>query len=132
MAYPVLFILALQYVMTMLAGMTEPLFGLVTVLTVVLLINERPALAAAVASFAPFARPEYVAFIPAVMLWLVIDKRWRALPWTLLGFAAYMLPTEIVYGDLLWFWMKDPYGYAGEVYGSGPWDFFISSGGGVR
>jgi hypothetical protein len=126
LAFPILAMLAPQYVMTVLAGMTEPLFGLLTVLTVVLLLNEKPTLAAMVASLTPFARPEYVAFIPVVMVWLALDKQWRSIPWALLGLVVYALVALELFGDPLRFWASDPYSWAGDVYGSGPWDFFVS------
>jgi hypothetical protein len=126
LAYPLLVLLAPQYVLMVMAGMTEPLFGLVTVMAVRLLLDERHALALAVASLAPFARPEYVAFLPLVMLWTAYERRWRALPWAFLGLAAYALLAAMVKGDLLWFWSGDPYQHADGVYGSGPLDFFVA------
>jgi hypothetical protein len=126
LAFPVLVLLAPQYVLMVLAGMTEPLFGLVTVMTVLLLVHERHAPAAAVASLAPFARPEYIAFLPMVVLWLAYERKWRALPWCLLGFVVYAVIAAIAHGDPFWYWTRDPYGYSGNLYGSGPLDFFFS------
>jgi len=123
--FSLLVLLAPQYVLMVMAGMTEPLFGLVTVVVVMLLLNERCAAAAAIASLSPFARPEYIAFLPCVMLWLVLQRRWRALPWGLFGFAAYALLSVISKGDPLWFWTGDPYVQADGTYGSGPLDFFL-------
>lgn len=125
-AFPVLVLLAPQYVLMVIAGMTEPLFGLVTVLTLLFLLNERYIIAAIVASLSPFARPEYIAFLPCVMLWLAMQRQWKALPWCLLGFAVYAVLATITKGEPLWFWTGDPYSYAGSVYGSGPLDFFVS------
>jgi len=125
LAFPVLVLLAPQYVLMVMAGMTEPLFGLVTVLVVLLLVNERYTAAAAVASLAPFARPEYVAFLPLVALWLAYERKWRALPWCVLGFVVYGVVTTVVKGAPLWFWTGDPYKHASGAYGSGPLDFFV-------
>ncbi len=125
LAFPVLVLLAPQYVLMVMAGMTEPLFGLVTVLVLLLLVNERHAAAAAVASLAPFARPEYVAFLPLVGLWLVYERKWRALPWCVLGFVVYGVITTVVKGEPFWFWTGDPYKQASGAYGSGPLDFFV-------
>lgn len=125
MVFPFLVLLAPQYVMMTLAGMTEPLFGLLSVLSILFLVYDRPVLAAIVASLTPFARPEYVAFLPAVCAWLVLRKEWRALPWCLFGFVFYALLTTVVWGEPLWFWTSDPYQNAGGIYGSGPWNFFV-------
>lgn len=124
-AFPLLVLLAPQYVLMVMAGMTEPLFGLVTVLAVLLLLNERHAAGAAVASLAPFTRPEHIAFLPLVLGWLLLERRWRAMPWLLLGIGSYMLLTAAFKGDAFWFWTGDPYRHADGVYGSGPLDFFV-------
>ena len=126
LVFPVLVLLAPQYVMMVMAGMTEPLFGLVTVLVVLLLLLDRPVAAAVVASLTPFSRPEYIVFLPMVMAWLALQRQWRALPWCLAGPVLYALVATVVHGDALWFWSHDPYSHAGSVYGSGPLNFFVS------
>ncbi|MCC7501015.1 MAG: hypothetical protein IT229_00705, partial [Flavobacteriales bacterium] len=123
---PVLVLLAPQYMMMVMAGMTEPLFGLVAVLVVLLLLMDRPVAAAVVASLTPFSRPEYIVFLPMVMAWFVLQRQWRALPWCLAGPVLFALIAAVVHGDPLWFWSHDPYGYAGNVYGSGPLNYFVS------
>jgi hypothetical protein len=123
-SFPLLVLLAPQYVLMTMAGMTEPLFGLVTVATTYFLVRERPVAAAITASLAPFARPEYIAFLPAVAFWLMLQKQWRALPWCLTGFVIYAVFASIVWEDPFWFWTSDPYDQAGGIYGSGPLDYF--------
>lgn len=123
-SFPIIVLLAPQYVLMTMAGMTEPLFGLVTVATTYFLVRERPVAAAITASLAPFARPEYIAFLPAVAFWLMLQKQWRALPWCLTGFVIYAVFASIVWEDPFWFWTSDPYKQAGGIYGSGPWDHF--------
>jgi hypothetical protein len=126
LAFPFLVLLAPQYVLMVMAGMTEPLFGLLSVITLLLLLQERPLVAAAIASLTPFARPEYIAFVPLVMGWFILQRNWRALPWCLAGFIAYAIIITVVKGDPFWFWTSDPYRHADGVYGSGPLDFFTS------
>jgi len=126
LVFPALVLLAPQYVLMVMAGMTEPLFGLLTVLVVSLLLLDRPVAAAVVASLTPFSRPEYIVFLPMVMAWLTLQRQWRALPWCLAGPVLFALIVTVVHGDPLWFWSHDPYGYAGNVYGSGPLNHFVS------
>lgn len=123
-SFPLIVLLAPQYVLMTMAGMTEPLFGLVTVATTFFLVRERLVAAAITASLAPFARPEYIAFLPAVAFWLILQKQWRVLPWCLTGFAIYAFFASIVWEDPFWFWTSDPYKQAGGIYGSGPLDYF--------
>ena len=126
LVFPALVLLAPQYVLMVMAGMTEPLFGLVTVLVVLLLLIDRSVAAAIVASLTPFARPEYIVFLPMVMAWLAFRRQWRVLPWCLAGPVLYALLATVVHGDPLWFWSHDPYGYSGDLYGKGPLDHFVS------
>lgn len=123
-SFPIIVLLAPQYVLMTMAGMTEPLFGLVTVVTAYFLVQERPVAAAITASLAPFARPEYIVFLPAVAFWLLVRRQWRALPWCLTGFVLYAIFATLVWKDPLWYWTSDPYKQAGGIYGSGPWDHF--------
>ncbi len=126
LALPFLLLLAPQYVLMVMAGMTEPLFGLVTVVTVMLLVEDRYRTAAVVAGLAPFARPEYIAFLPCVLLWSLWRRQWRALPWALTGLLVYMFVTTLAKGDPFWFWSGDPYRHADGAYGSGPLDYFVA------
>jgi hypothetical protein len=102
-----------------LAGMTEIFFGMLTLLVLRALADERYTLAAIIASFTPFARPEYVVFLPIVLLWLAWGRHWRALPWLLTGHVIYGAVGALVWGDVLWYFHRDPYIGAAEVYGSG-------------
>ncbi|MBK9176302.1 MAG: DUF2029 domain-containing protein [Flavobacteriales bacterium] len=114
-----LLLLVPEYGRMVLAGMTEPFFGMLTLLTLRALYDERPGWGAAIASFTPFARPEFVAFFPFVGLRLVAGKQWRALPLLLLGSALYAIVGGFALGDPLWNVHRDPYQGAESVYGRG-------------
>jgi hypothetical protein len=102
-----------------LAGMTEVLFGLLTVLILRALFDGRYALAAMVISFLPYARPEAIAVAPFFIGWLVWDRQWRALPWLMLGSVVYAVVGGFVWGDVLWYIHRDPYYDASDTYGKG-------------
>lgn len=123
--FPPLLLLMPEYGRMVLAGMTEPLFALLTVLTLRGLHDGRLVGAAVVASLTPFARPEFVAFVPFVALWLSLRRAWHALPWLLLGSAAYAAAGAFAFGDALWMIHHDPYQGARAVYGSGDALHFI-------
>ena len=57
------------------AGLTEVLFGLLALLAVCALWNERYMLAMILASFLPFARPEYVAVLPFLVGWVIWKRQ---------------------------------------------------------
>lgn len=125
-AFPVLVLLAPEYLLMVNAGMTEPLFGLLTMLTVMLLLEGHGRSALFVASLTPLARPEYVVFLPVVVIWFVIERKWRVLPWCLVGSALYAMVAWAVHGDPFWFWAEDPYDQETSAYGSGPLDYFVT------
>lgn len=110
-----------------LGGMTEILFGALALVTVRLFAQERFALALSVASFLPFSRPEYVAFIPFAALWTIHQRRWKSLPWLLLGNLVYGIIGDFAYGDPLWAFRQDPYTGAADIYGSGDLLHFLAA-----
>lgn len=122
--YPLLIFFAPWYVMMVLGGMTEPLFGTLTVLVVFLLHRKHHAWAAIVASFMPFARPEAIVFVPCVALWLMLARRWWQLPLLATGWVLYALIGWMVFQDANWYLTNDPYANGPSIYGSGdPWKF---------
>lgn len=102
------------------AGLTEVLFGCLAMLAVWALWAKRYPLAMAVASFLPFARPEYVAVWPFLIAWLCWRRQWKVLPWILTGHVCYAIAGTFVFGDPLWAFTRDPYTGAAAVYGQGP------------
>jgi len=124
LAFVVLLLTAPLYVLMVMAGMTEPLFGVLTVVVVYLFHNGKDRTASVVASFLPFARPEAVVFLPIVALWSVIDGRWRNTPLLATGSVVYALIGWLALGDPLWYLNNDPYANGPSIYGSGdPWIF---------
>lgn len=122
-AVPVLLFCAPAFLYVLLAGMTEALFAVLTIVVVWCLVRERYVPGAIVASFVPLARPEHVAFMPAVFAWLVWKRQWRALPWLACGLLVYSLIGWPVFHDPLWFFHNDPYP-GNDIYGSGAFSHF--------
>lgn len=117
-------LLSPAYGTMVLEGMTEVLFGLLCMVTLLGLYSGHVRLAVAAAALMPFARPEYVAVWPLLLLWLAWQREWAAMPLLLLGHAIYALLGALVLGDPLWAFTHDPYTGAESIYGSGtPWHF---------
>ena len=106
---PALLLTAPQYLYTAVSGMTEPLFGMLTVVSVVLALRGHVAWALAILSFSPVARPEFVMVLPVLVLWAAWERRYSALPWALLGSVVYGLAGWPVHEDPFWIVTKDPY-----------------------
>lgn len=117
-AVPVLLCCVPVQVSTVFAGLTEPLFGLASVLVVHALWHRRHVLAMILVSLFPFIRPEYAAFMPFVLALLLLRKAYRALPWGLLGIVFYSLASAIFLGQPWAFFTQQTY-LGKDVYGRG-------------
>ena len=107
-----------QVAYTVLAGLTEPLFGLLALLVFVLIERDRFATAMALFSFLPYARPEYTAIAPFAIGYVCWRRRWKALPWLLLGSTLYAIASGVLLGRP-WQFFTD-HNYAGrDTYGTG-------------
>lgn len=117
MSFAVLVMLAPYNAHLIMNGMTEVLFGVMTLLCVVLLADDRPTAAAIAASLTPLCRPEYVVFLPVIASWLLVRRQWRSLPWLVLGIGVYSLFGWLATGDALCWIHGDPYGSGNSAYG---------------
>ncbi|MEZ4808012.1 MAG: hypothetical protein R2815_11170 [Flavobacteriales bacterium] len=118
-AYAPALLMVPVYGTMVLAGMTEVFFGMLTMLVILALFTERYRTALIVASFMPFSRPEYIAFVPFVVLWVIYRRQWRSLPYVFVGHVLYAVIGGIVLQDPLWAIHNDPYTGASAIYGSG-------------
>lgn len=115
---PVLLFSVPVYVHTLLCGLTEPFFGLMTVLIVWSLWKERFTVAMVLLSLMPFVRPEYAAFAPFALAYVLWRKAWNALPWGLTGVVLYSLASAVLHGHPLAFFTDHTY-VGNSIYGHG-------------
>lgn len=113
------------------SGLTEPLFALVLVLSVLLMVRRRHASAALVVSFLPFARTEGFFLLPLFAVVLVLRRKPALVPLLATGTAVYSVVGGIHYGDLLWVIHRNPYRDARDIYGSGDLLHFLRAGRGI-
>ena len=123
-AVPIFLFASVQYAHTVMAGLTEPLFGLLAIAAVLCALRDRWPLALGIASFLPFARPEYVALLPILVITGAWQRQWRALPWVFLGTVFYMLFAVMLTGDPLLVFRGDTY-LGKDLYGAGDAPYFI-------
>lgn len=123
---PVLLFTSTQYFLVVVSGLTEPLFGLLSIACLWLLWRERYTPAMILLSFAPWIRPEYVVFAPMVILWVLYVRKLKALPWLLFGTAVYFSLGWAIWKERLLHFAKDPY-EGGADFGTGPLHHFLSS-----
>ncbi len=60
------------------SGLTEPLFSFMLVYCIWLILNERHYLSAAVFSFLPWVRPEYLFVLPLFIFYFILKRKYRA------------------------------------------------------
>lgn len=121
---PIMLFGSIQYFKVVVSGLTEPLFGLASVLAVLLLFRRRYTAAMALLSFTPFIRPEYVVLAPMLVLWTAYKRQWKALPWLALGPVLYMLAGRAMLGERFLNFARDPY-EDNTLYPPGGWDNFL-------
>jgi hypothetical protein len=116
-----------DYISNVLAGMTEPLFGLLALVAVLLLLDKKWLFFALLVSFVPFSRSEGQFLIVLAILVLVWQKQWRYVPVLTVGFVIYSIIGWFVFDDFLWYFTHNPYRGAAEIYGQGSWTHYLLS-----
>ncbi len=123
---PILLLTIPDYTFGVLAGMTEPFFGLITLCLLLTILNNKWWLFALIASFTPFARSEGMYIVFLAVLVLLINKQWKIIPILAVGFLIYAIIGKIALDQFWWYFENDPYP-ATSIYGSGKWTVYIES-----
>jgi hypothetical protein len=125
--FPLLLMISGDYVMTVIAGLTEPLFNLVMMLAVLFLVRKQTVAFAVAVSFLPYLRSEgQLPVILAVAALLALNRA-KHLPFLLAGSMIYAVIGAVVFGDFWWYFTQSPYVASNAVYGSGsPWHYVVS------
>jgi hypothetical protein len=119
-------LLAPVYMVTMMTGLTEILFGLVLVAGIYFFIKEKSILSAVIISFIPYARTEGLMFLFIFFLAFIVKRKFKAIPFLLTGFVIYSIAGYSYYEDIFWFFTKMPYGEEGsKLYGSGSFFYYL-------
>ncbi len=121
-------IFAPLYFLLMFTGMTEILFSLILMLSILLFFRQRYILSAIVISFIILVRSEGFVFFSILMLAFAMKRKFKAIPFLFAGFLFFSLIGKLYYyHDFWWLIHKLPYGTnSGEIYGSGTWYHFLA------
>lgn len=126
-AFPLLLLISGDYVHTVVAGLTEPLFNLFLILGGLLLVRRKWVLFAIALSFTPFLRSEGQLIVILGGMLLLAHRQWRSLPFLVLGFLLYGLAGRMLINDFWWYFHNSPYEAANAIYGKGNFaHYFIS------
>src|ERR1051326_2975070 len=121
-AIAVLCLFAPIYYGVMNSGLTEPLFSLALIFSILLVFQKKYDLAALVFSFAPLVRPEANFMLLIFIFYFVIRKKFRAVPLLLTGTIIYSIIGYFYFHDIFWLKTQNPYNDAnaqtyGQVHG---------------
>lgn len=109
------------------SGLTEPICSLFLIAFLYYATKERWYLAAFLLGFMPFARSEGFVMVALALIFFSLTKRWKAIPFLLIGTLIFNSLGFWVTGKTLWIFDNNPYINTGiKVYGSGSFfHFFI-------
>lgn len=114
------------YALLMISSMTETLFSFFLILSIFFYLKNHTISAAMVVSFIPFVRSEGWAIIFAFLVVMLLNKKWKALPFLLTGLLIYSTIGAWYLGDFFWVFTQSPYNPSGvEYYGKGELSFYF-------
>jgi len=114
------------YLVTMMTGLTEILFGLVLVASIYFYLYERTVISSVIISFIPYARTEGILFLFIFLLAFLLVRKYKAIPFLFTGFIVFSLAGYWHYKDFLWFFTAVPYIKEGpDIYGSGSFFYYF-------
>ena len=125
--FPILLINIQDYSITVLGGLTEPLFNLFFVVTFCLLVSKKWFWLAIVASFLPFLRSEGQLPLVLIFCLLLYYRQYKYIPFLLIGFVLYSIIGFFVLNDFWWYFTKSPYSMNNDIYHHGKWNHYLMS-----
>lgn len=113
------------YITVTLSGLTEPLSALILISSVYYVSNQKTNLGLTIVSFMPFVRSEGLVILGVFLIYLLIKKQFKQIPFLAIGHIIYGLIGYPYYHDFLWIFTKIPYANQTATYGSGSWNHFL-------
>jgi len=122
---PVFVLFAPIYYVTLISGLTEPLFALVLITGVYFCLRQKFLIAGVIVSFLPFVRTEGFLLLPMFALVFVTQRKYSLCLVLLTGTIIYSVAGWFHYHSLFWIWNENPYKGAEDIYGRGSLFHFI-------
>lgn len=112
------------------SGLTEMICALFLIGFILLALNEKFIWGSVLLSFMPFARSEGFVIIAVVIMFFVLTKRMKYLPYLLVGSVVFNFIGWAITGKPLWIFQSNPYMGSSydDSYGSGPVYHFVMYG----
>lgn len=114
-----------SYFLASFSGLTEPLFGLFLMGSILLFLKEKYILAALLISFIPLVRNEGMVFLPVFGLALLYLKQWKTIAFLATGVLLYSI-LGYFFSEEGFFWLlkSNPYDKQ-TIYGAGEWNYYL-------
>ncbi|MBI2270323.1 MAG: hypothetical protein HYU69_08200 [Bacteroidetes bacterium] len=122
---PVFVLFAPIYYVTLISGLTEPLFALVLITGIYFCLKQNFLIAGIIVSFLPFIRTEGFLLLPLFALVFVTQRKYSLCLVLLTGTIIYSVAGWFHYHSLFWIWNENPYKGAEDIYGRGSLFHFI-------
>ena len=110
---------ATDYFLCMYSGLTEPLFGLILILSFYLIINDKFLAASVVLSFLPFVRSEGNIILIVYAVYFIVKRKYIFIPLLMTGTIVYSIAGCFVFNDIGWVFNTNPYTSDYSNYGKG-------------
>ncbi len=114
----------LYYILTY-SGLTEPLFALFLAWGLLQALKEKYLSSAVIISFLPYVRSEGLIIAGVFLVYLLVRRQWKVLPFLLSGSVLYGIAGAFVHHSLFWVFTEIPYSTLSSVYGHGDLSHFI-------
>ncbi len=115
------------YTVLALTGNIEILAGLIIISSVYFFSKDRLILGNIVLSFGFFVRNEIFILIPFYLIYCILQKKYKAIPFILTAFIIYSIAGYFYYHDMFWIITQIPYGSTKELVGPGELLFYVNS-----
>lgn len=130
--YPLLVIpflcFAPVYFPTINSGLTEPLFGLLLIISIYLVLKNKDVWACILISFLPFVRTEGMLLLPLFFIVMVYRKKFFVSFLLAFGTLLYSVIGYFYFKDFFWIINQNPYdGRNKDIYGHGELLHFVAS-----
>lgn len=107
------------------SGLTEPLFALFLVLSIYLWVKNKELLSISIISFLPLIRSEGLIILLVYLCFLLIAKKFRIIPFLLLGLFIFSILGFIFKDNFLWIFNENPYNSQATHYQKGDWTHYF-------
>ena len=121
----ILLVLAVPiYFITLQSSLTEPLFGLLLILTSYLFFKEKYLWGAIVASTFMYSRSEGMFILVLYALFLLVSRNWKYIPFLASAFIIYSFAGYFSGHNFFWYFTENPYS-ENSGYGHGTWAHYF-------